>query len=210
MMKTRLSLLALFVFGISMPALADADIPLQPQHYNQDHQGEDGGNVIFNGSVYASPCVLAPQSRLQIIEMGEISARRFHQAGDRSQPVLVRVELRDCLKGASQARDSIASRTTGSSKHLYTTCEQAVQLTFIGESDEHNRQLLRLTGSISGAGIRLLDVKERALDINQTQPPFIVKTGDSSLTFIAVLESTGRNVTAGNFSGLLRLKMEYL
>jgi type 1 fimbria pilin len=80
MMKTRLSLLALFVFGISMPALADADIPLQPQHYNQDHQGEDGGNVIFNGSVYASPCVLAPQSRLQIIEMGEISARRFHQA----------------------------------------------------------------------------------------------------------------------------------
>ncbi|PLP24930.1 type 1 fimbrial protein, partial [Klebsiella michiganensis] len=34
--------------------------------------------------------------------------------------------------------------------------------------------------------------------------------GDSSLTFIAVLESTGRNVTAGNFSGLLRLKMEYL
>ena len=160
MMKTRLSLLALFVFGISMPALADADIPLQPQHYNRDHQGEDGGNVIFNGSVYASPCVLAPQSRLQIIEMGEISARRFHQAGDRSQPVLVRVELRDCLKGASQARDSIASRTTGSSKHLYTTGEQAVQLTFIGESDEHNRQLLRLTGSISGAGIRLLDVKE--------------------------------------------------
>lgn len=40
MMKTRLSLLALFVFGISMPALADADIPLQPQHYNQDHQGK--------------------------------------------------------------------------------------------------------------------------------------------------------------------------
>ncbi|MGM1328343.1 fimbrial protein, partial [Klebsiella michiganensis] len=98
----------------------------------------------------------------------------------------------------------------GNSKHLYTTGEQAVQLTFIGESDERNRQLLRLTGSISGAGIRLLDVKERALDINQTQPPFIVKTGDSSLTFIAVLESTGRNVTAGNFSGLLRLKMEYL
>lgn len=61
MMKTRLSLLALFVFGISMPALAEADIPLQPQHYNRDHQGEDGGNVIFNGSVYASPCVLAAE-----------------------------------------------------------------------------------------------------------------------------------------------------
>lgn len=122
----------------------------------------------------------------------------------------VHIEFRDCLKGASQARDSIASRTTGNRKQLYTTGEQAVQLTFIGESDAYNRRLLHLTGSISGAGIRLLDVKERALDINQTQSPFIVKTGDSSLTFFAVLESTAYDVTAGNFSGLLRLKMEYL
>lgn len=210
MMKTRLSLLALFIFAISMPALADADIPLKPQHYNQDHQGEDGESVIFHGSVYASPCVLVPQSRLQVIDMGEISAGRFHQVGDRSQPVRVHIEFRDCLKGASQARDSIASRTTGNRKQLYTTGEQAVQLTFIGESDAYNRRLLHLTGSISGAGIRLLDVKERALDINQTQSPFIVKTGDSSLTFFAVLESTAYDVTAGNFSGLLRLKMEYL
>lgn len=209
MMKMRLSLLALFIFGISTSAQAEADIPLQPQHYNQDHQGEDGGKVIFHGSVYASPCVLAPQSRLQIIEMGEISARRFHQAGDRSQPVLIRIDLKDCLKGASQARDSLASKTTGIDKHLYTTGEQAVQLTFIGESDMNNRQLLRLTGGISGAGIRLLDTKARALDINQTRPLLIVKTGDSSLTFMAALESTGTNVIAGDFSGLLRLKMEY-
>jgi len=208
-MKTRLSLLALFVFSISMPVLADINVPLQPQHYNRDHQGEDGGNVIFSGSVYASPCVLAPESRLQTVDLGEISARGFHRAGDRSQPALVRVELRDCLKGAAQARDSIASRTTGNTKHLYTTGEQAVQMTLIGESDEHNSQLLRMTGSSSGAAIRLLDAKQRPLDINQTHAPFVVKSGDSSQTFLAVLESTGQNVSAGHFSGTLRLKMEY-
>lgn len=207
-MKTRLSLLALFL-GISMPVLADTNVPLQPQHYDRDHQGEDGANVIFSGSVYASPCVLAPESRLQTVDLGEISARGFHQVGDRSQPALVRVELRDCLKGASQARDSIAARTTGNTKNLYTTGERAVQMTLTGESDEHNSQLLRMTGSTSGAAIRLLDVNQRPLGINQTQPPFVVKSGDSSQTFLAVLESTGRNVSAGNFSGTLRLKMEY-
>jgi len=208
-MKTRLSLLVLFISGISMPALADTNVPLQPQHYNRDHQGEDGGNVMFSGSVYASPCVLAPESRLQTVDLGEISARSFHQAGDRSQPALVRVELRDCLKGASQVRDSIAARTTGNTRQLYTTGERAVQMTLTGESDEHNSQLLRMTGGSSGAAIRLLDVKQRPLGINQTQAPFVVKSGDSSQTFLAVLESTGHSVSAGHYSGTLRLKMEY-
>lgn len=209
MMRTRLSLLALLIFSTSLQTLADTDVPLQPQHYNQDHQGEDGGNVIFHGSVYTSPCVLAPKSRQQVVELGEISARNFHQTGDRSQPVQVNVEFRDCLRGASQVRNSIAAKTTGNSKYLYTHAEQAVQMTLVGDSDENNSQLLHLTGSTSGAGIRILDAKQRALDISQTQSPFPVKSGDSSQTFHAVVESTGQHVTAGHFSGLLRLKMEY-
>ncbi|WP_300005214.1 fimbrial protein [uncultured Cedecea sp.] len=208
-MKTRMSLLALIVIGMSMPVLSDSNVPLQPQHYNRDYQGEDSGNVMFTGSVYASPCVLAPESRLQTVDLGEISARGFHRSGDRSKPAVIRIELRDCLKGASQSRSSLAARTTGNNKNLYTTGEQAVQMTLLGESDEHNSQLLRMTGGSSGAAIRLLDAKQRPLDINQTHAPFVVKSGDSSQTFLAVLESTGRNVSAGNFSGTLRLKMEY-
>ena len=209
MMKTRLSLLTLFIFGTSMQVLADTHVALQSGSTDQDNNGEFNVNVMFHGSVYASPCVFAPQSHLQIIELGEISARQFHQAGDRSKPVLIHIEFRDCLKGAAQARDSLASRTTGNNKYLYTTGEQAVQMTFMGESDEHNPQLLRLTGTTTGAGIRILDDKQRALDINQTQAPIIVKSGDSSQTYMATLESTGLNVTAGHFNGLLRLKMEY-
>lgn len=210
MMKTRLALLALFLFSVSQQTLADINVPILPQHQDKDHQGEDGGKVMFHGSVYASPCVLAPASRLQTVDLGEMSAGSFHQAGDRSRPAQVRVEFRDCLKGASQARDSGAARTIGDNKHRYTNnAEQAVQMTMIGDSDENNPQLLHLTGSTSGAGIRLLDTHQRALDINQTQSPFLVKSGDSSQVFHAALESTGRNVTAGHFNGLLRLKMEY-
>ncbi|WP_409039520.1 fimbrial protein [Klebsiella sp. BIGb0407] len=209
-MKIRLTLLALFLFSTSQSTMADINVPTLPQHKDQTHQSEDSGNVIFHGSVYASPCVLAPESRLQTVDLGEMSAGTFHQSGDRSLPAQVRVEFRDCLKGASQARDSGSAKTIGDNKHSYTNnAEQAVQMTMVGDSDENNSQLLHLTGTTSGAGIRLLDTNQRAMDINQTQSPFLVKSGDSSQIFHAALESTGQTVTAGHFNGLLRLKMEY-
>jgi P pilus assembly protein, pilin FimA len=207
-MRNRFSLLALLAIGITTQAWSDT--ALLPQHNDQDHSGEDSGVVRFHGSVFASPCVLAMQSRIQDVEMSDISARRFHQAGDRSQPVLVKVYLKDCLKGASMARGSVASKTAGENWRARTTGEQAVQMTFIGESDIANRQLLRTSGSVHGAGIRLMDANGKSLDLNQTQRPYLVKTGDSELTFLAALESTETHVSAGEFHGLIRLKMEYL
>lgn len=208
-MKRHVSLLALLLLSSHALVQADTTIPLLPPHYDQVNQGEDGGSVTFHGSVYASPCVLAPESRFQVVELGAISARSFHQLGDRGQSVPINVEFRDCLKGAAQARDSIAAKTIGHNQRLYTRGEQAVQMTLMGDADENNSQLLHLTGRTTGAGIRILDAKQRPLDLGQTQSPFLVKSGDSRQTFHAVLESTGQNVTAGDFSGLLRLKMEY-
>lgn len=207
-MRNHFPLLALLTLGITFQALAD--VPIQSAHNDQDHASEDGGIVRFHGSVFASPCVLMTQSRFQDVELGDISAQRFHQAGDRSEPVRFKLYLKDCLKGASRSRTSLASRATGEDWRSYTTGEQAVQLTFIGEADPVNTQLLRTTGTTIGAGIRLLDRKGNALDLAQTHVPELVKTGDSELSFFAALESTGRNVSAGEFSGLVRLKMEYL
>lgn len=207
-MRNRYSLIALLTLSIA--ANAWASTPLLPLHNDQDHSGEDSGIVRFHGSVFASPCVMAMQSRIQDVEMGEISARRFHQAGDRSQPVLIKVYLKDCLKGASMVRGSVASKTTGNNWRAWTTGEQAVQLTFIGESDDINSQLLHTEGSTRGAGIRLLDADGKPLELNQTERPYLVKTGDSELTFMAALEATTTRVSAGDFRGLIRLKMEYL
>lgn len=207
-MRNRYSLFALL--ALSIAAQAWSDTPLTPQHNDGDHSGEDSGVVRFHGSVFASPCVLAMKSRIQDVEMSDISARRFHQAGDRSQPVLVKVYLKDCLKGASMVRGSVAAKTSAQNWRAWSTGEQAVQLTFIGEADAANSQLIHTEGSTRGAGIRLLDSDGKALELNQTQRPYLVKTGDSELTFMAALESTGTSVTAGDFRGLVRLKMEYL
>lgn len=45
------------------------------------------GNVRFHGRVFVSPCVLDMASRDQTIDLGDISASRFRQGGDRSDPV---------------------------------------------------------------------------------------------------------------------------
>lgn len=207
-MQNRLALCAFLALGVVFQA--QSTVPLLPQHQDRDHAGEDGGIVRFHGSVYASPCVMAGESRMQDIDMGEMTARSFHRAGDHSQPVLIKIYLRDCLKGASMARSSLASKATGSDWRAYTTGEQAVQMTFIGESDVADPALLHTTGMVQGAGIRLMDMSGNKLAINQTQTPSLVKYGDSVLTFMAALESTGNSVTAGEFQGLLRVKMEYL
>ena len=207
-MQNRFALCAFLALGVVFQA--QSTVPLLPQHQDRDHAGEDGGIVRFHGSVYASPCVMAGESRMQDIDMGEMTARSFHRAGDHSQPVLIKIYLRDCLKGASMALSSLASKTTGSDWRAYTTGEQAVQMTFIGESDVADPALLHTAGMVQGAGIRLMDMSGNKLAINQTQTPSLVKYGDSVLTFMAALESTGNTVTAGEFQGLLRVKMEYL
>ncbi|KFB98748.1 MrfE family protein [Trabulsiella guamensis ATCC 49490] len=207
-MPNKLPLLALLAVGVTFQTCADS--PLLPSPTTQDRVGEESGIVRFHGSVYASTCVLTTKSRIQDIELGEISARQFHQAGDRSQPVRFTLYLKDCLKGASQARTSLGPKSTGDNWRAYSTSEQAVQVTFIGESDINNRQLIRTTGSTQGAGVRLMDMKGNALEVNQTHRPYLVNPGDSELNFLAALESTGTNVLAGEFSGLVRLKMEYL
>ncbi|BDH44593.1 fimbrial protein [Salmonella enterica subsp. enterica serovar Choleraesuis] len=195
---------------LSVATAAWADTPVMPQHRDNDRTSEDGGTVHFYGAVYASPCVLAAGSRIQAVDLGPISARRFHQAGDRSQPVTVSLYFQDCLKGAAQSRSGLSSLAQGNEWRARTTGESAVQLTLIGESDPVNPQLLRTTGESRGAGIRLMDASGKALNLQTTQHPYLIKPGDSVITLTAALESTGRDVMAGEFSGLLRIKMEYL
>lgn len=207
-MQNPFPCIALLAMGVTFSS--SADVPVQPQHNALEQVGEDSGIVRFHGSVYASPCVFMTQGRIQDVELGEISTQRFHQAGDRSQPVRFKLYLKDCLKGASQTRGSLASRTTGEDWRAYSTGEQAVQMTFVGEADINNTQLLRTTGTTRGAGVRLLDKSGNALDVGQTHAPWLIKNGDSELSFMAALESTGTHVSAGEFSSLVRLKMEYL
>ncbi|HBM9257114.1 TPA: type 1 fimbrial protein [Citrobacter freundii] len=168
------------------------------------------GNVRFHGRVFVSPCVLDMASRDQTIDLGDISASRFRQGGDRSDPVLVTVYLNGCLKGSGHTLRDFPGQTSEMPELAYSTVERGVSMTMMAEGAPENSDLGRIRGDVRGAGIRLLTERKQLIHLNQPQRMWILKPGDNAIHFLAALESFGREVTAGEFNGLVRLKLEYL
>ncbi|MEB2757133.1 fimbrial protein [Citrobacter freundii] len=168
------------------------------------------GNVRFHGRVFVSPCVLDMASRDQTIDLGDISASRFRQGGDRSDPVLVTLYLNGCLKGSGHTLRDFPGQTSEMPELAYSTVERGVSMTMMAEGAPENSDLGRIRGDVRGAGMRLLTERKQLIHLNQPQRMWILKPGDNAIHFLAALESFGREVTAGEFNGLVRLKLEYL
>lgn len=168
------------------------------------------GNVRFHGRVFVSPCVLDMASRDQTIDLGDISASRFRQGGDRSDPVLVTLYLNGCLKGSGHTLRDFPGQTSEMPELAHSTVERGVSMTLMAEGAPENSDLGRICGDVRGAGIRLLTERNQLIHLNQPQRMWILKPGDNAIHFLAALESFGREVTAGEFNGLVRLKLEYL
>ncbi|EKS56799.1 MrfE family protein [Citrobacter freundii ATCC 8090 = MTCC 1658 = NBRC 12681] len=168
------------------------------------------GNVRFHGRVFVSPCVLDMASRDQTIDLGDISASRFRQGGDRSDPVVVTLYLNGCLKGSGHTLRDFPGQTSEMPELAYSTVERGVSMTMMAEGAPENSDLGRIRGDVRGAGIRLLTERKQLIHLNQPQRMWILKPGDNAIHFLAALESFGREVTAGEFNGLVRLKLEYL
>ncbi len=168
------------------------------------------GNVRFHGRVFVSPCVLDMASRDQTIDLGDISASRFRQSGDRSDPVLVTLHLNGCLKGSGHTLKDFPGQTSELPELSHSTVERGVSMTLMAESAPENSDLGRIRRDVRGAGIRLLTERNQLIHLNQPQRMWILKPGDNAIHFLAALESFGQEVTAGEFNGLVRLKLEYL
>ena len=168
------------------------------------------GNVRFHGRVFVSPCVLDMASRDQTIDLGDISASLFRQGGDRSDPVLVTLYLNGCLKGSGHTLRDFPGQTSEMPELAHSTVERGVSMTLMAEGAPENSDLGRIHGDVRGAGIRLLTERNQLIHLNQPQRMWILKPGDNAIHFLAALESFGREVTAGEFNGLVRLKLEYL
>ena len=168
------------------------------------------GNVRFHGRVFVSPCVLDMASRDQTIDLGDISASRFRQGGDRSDPVLVTLYLNGCLKGSGHTLRDFPGQTSEMPELAYSTVERGVSMTMMAEGAPEHSDLGRIRGDVRGAGIRLLTERKQLIHLNQPQRMWILKPGANAIHFLAALESFGREVTAGEFNGLVRLKLEYL
>ncbi len=79
----------------------------------------------------------------------------------------------------------------------------------MAEGAWENSDLARIHGDVQGAGIRVMTEHQQLIHLNQPQRMWMIKPEIMRFTF-AALESTGPEVSAGAFQGLLRLKLEYL
>lgn len=192
--------------------MAGVACTVQAKGGRQDMSNVPGeyGNVRFHGRVFVSPCVLDMASRDQTINLGDISASRFRQSGDRSDPVLVTLYLNDCLKGSGHTLRDFPGQTSEMPERTHSTVERGVSMTLMAESAPENSDLGCIHGDVRGAGIRLLTERNQLIHLSQPQRMWILKPGDNAIHFLAALESIGREVTAGEFNGLVRLKLEYL
>lgn len=204
MMSRNVVIASVFLFSYCAEAA--------PSSAHRDLHNVEGENGIvhFHGAVLVSPCLLDSGSQEQDIDMGDVPARLFKQAGDRSARVIFAVKMKDCLAGARSSHRDVAGEMTGSNPRRYTSQERVISLTFSGESDAENPDLLKVNGGVRGLGLRLLDGKGQDLVLNQSQSPYLLMPGDNSLTFMATLESTRNNVGAGHYYSVVRLRMEYL
>ncbi|CAI1182180.1 fimbrial protein [Serratia ficaria] len=168
------------------------------------------GTVSFYGGLLSAPCSLAPDSQDQSIDLGEVNARDFQNAGDRSAPVRFRLSFRNCLLGARALADNPAGPRNGDANRLYLQGEQAATLVFLGESDIANPQLLKLNGGVQGIGLRLRDQQGCALALNQQSRPYILQPGSNTLWFSASVESTQRAVMAAGFAAVAHIQVIYL
>ncbi|PMC21658.1 type 1 fimbrial protein, partial [Klebsiella aerogenes] len=142
------------------------------------------GNVRFHGRVFVSPCVLDMASRDQTIDLGDISASRFRQSGDRSDPVLVTLHLNGCLKGSGHTLKDFPGQTSELPELSHSTVERGVSMTLMAESAPENSDLGRIRGDVRGAGIRLLTERNQLIHLNQPQRMWILKPGDNAIHFL--------------------------
>ncbi len=168
------------------------------------------GTVSFHGGLLSSPCSLTPDSRDQSVDLGDISARDFRNAGDRSAPVRFRLSFRNCLLGARALADNPAGPRNGDAGRLYLQGEQAATLVFLGESDVDNPSLLKLNGGVQGIGLRLQDQQGQVLELNQRSRSYILQPGSNTLWFSASVESTQRAVMAAGFAAVAHIQVIYL
>lgn len=77
------------------------------------------GTVGFQGALLSSPCSLAPDSRDQSVDLGEIGTLAFRRVGDQSAPVRFRLAFTHCLLGAKALADNPAGMRNGDAGRLY-------------------------------------------------------------------------------------------
>lgn len=149
------------------------------------------GTVDISGTIQENTCTVTTDTADQIVTLGDISSKQFYQVGDVSLPVQFSIGLENCGSAAS-----------------------GVSITFTGDVDTNNRDLLALTqggGSATGIGVAVLDDHRTLVPINSASHEYTLdpQQATTMLTFYGEMMSTSNTVTAGTVDATATFSLTY-
>ncbi|MBL0434251.1 type 1 fimbrial protein [Aeromonas hydrophila] len=176
----RLGCLGLLIFPLWVNAAAD-DLELL------------GGELNLHGRIIDQPCVVAPESLEQEVEMGVVDVKQLYANGAGEQ-VPFSIRLTNCKPGIFRM----------------------AKVTFTGSKDTQLSGGLAFTAGIAkGAGIRLYDVTQTPLDLGTPSRGYLLGgSADNELQFFARVEGhpdalAAKNIQPGDYSAVANFIVAY-
>ncbi|MFQ2724903.1 fimbrial protein [Aeromonas caviae] len=152
-----------------------------------------GNTVHLHGRIIDQPCVVAPESLDQEVEMGVVDVKELYANGA-GQLVPFSIRLTNCKSGIFRM----------------------AKVTFTGSQDTQLGGGLAFTAGIArGAGIRLYDVTQSPLDLGTASRGYLLGGAtDNELQFFARVEGhpdalAAKNIQPGDYSAVANFIVAY-
>ncbi|MBP6116522.1 MAG: type 1 fimbrial protein [Neisseriaceae bacterium] len=174
------------------------------------------GEIRIQGVLLGSTCQLSMNTATQSVDLGVISAKSMTKAGIRSEKVPFQLHFTGCLIGAynqeppKQRLQVLETLAQGVNTDRFLNGQSAVVMTLVGEPDERNLKLLKVSGEAVGVGVHFSDEAGRSFNMNEPNRAYVLAPGAQTLVFFADLESTQAAVRAGAFSAVVNVRLSYL
>lgn len=152
-----------------------------------------GKTVHLHGRIIDQPCVIAPESLDQAVDMGVVDVKQLYANGAGEQ-VPFSIRLTNCKPGIFRM----------------------AKVTFTGSKDAQLSGGLAFTAGIAkGAGIRLYDVTKTPLDLGAPSRGYLLGgSADNELQFFARVEGhpdalAAKNIQPGDYSAVANFIVAY-
>lgn len=152
-----------------------------------------GGELNLHGRIIDQPCVIAPESLDQSVDMGVVDVRALYEAGTgKLVPFMIRL----------------------------TECKPEIfhmaKVIFTGVEDQQMKGALAFTsGSAKGAGLRLYDATQSPLDLGNPSHGYVLGGAvDNELQFFAQVKAhpdavSGKSIKPGDYSAVANFIVAY-
>lgn len=148
------------------------------------------GKVSMTGSIVASACNIATESVNQQIDLGNLPVNDIARDGHGPEKSFS-IHLQDCEPVRAGAWNF-----------------KSLRMTFDGVHDDI-AHLLKVEGDAKGVGLTIKDNLGQTLIPGEALPEQKILSGNQDLDYKLAIEKNNKPLVAGNYTAIVRFKVEY-